>query len=66
MKGYKHLSDNEYRVFEEHIRRNNIDICYEVRWKHKDMYIKVLNDSKVDISKILLDIHQEMLYNATQ
>lgn len=67
--GYKKLTQDEFREFESWIHENNQElydnkIAYEVRWTNdKDYYVKLLDENIYTISDVLLDIHQELVYD---
>ena len=67
--GYKKLTEDEFREFESWIHENNQElydnkIAYEVRWTNdKDYYVKLLDENIYTISDVLLDIHQELMYD---
>jgi hypothetical protein len=39
-------------------------IAYEVRWKDKDFYVKLCDESSYTMDDIMLDIQQEVGYNS--
>ena len=66
--GFTRLNRNEFRYFEEWLGKHSEElyenkIAYEVRWKDKDFYVKLCDESSYTMDDIMLDIQQEVGYN---
>ena len=67
--GFTKLNRNQFRYFEEWLSKHLEElyenkIAYEVRWKDKDFYVKLCNESSYIMDDIMLDIQQEVGYNS--
>jgi len=66
--GFKRLNRNEFRYFEEWLGKHSKElyenkIAYEVRWKDKNFYVKLCDESIYTIDDIMLDINNSLGYN---
>tara|TARA_Y100000385_G_scaffold81113_1_gene82844 strand:+ start:223 stop:441 length:219 start_codon:yes stop_codon:yes gene_type:complete len=67
--GFTKLNRNQFRYFEEWLSKHLEElyenkIAYEVRWKDKDFYVKLCDESSYIMDDIMLDIQQEVGYNS--
>ena len=66
---FTELNEYEYREFESWISINNEElyknkISYEVKWIDKTYLVRLCDESMYTISDIMLDINNDLGYNA--
>ena len=62
--GFTKMSKKEYRKFTDWIALHGEElyqnkIAYEVRWQHKDFYVRLCDENNYKLNDIMLDIDEE-------